>query len=50
VQVTEIAKYIRKRQAQIDERRAMRVPAEEPDEMDLGEAAHLPGAAGVSQG
>jgi hypothetical protein len=38
VQVNEIADYNRKRQAEIDERRTMRVPAEEPDEMDLGEA------------
>jgi len=37
-QVTEIAEYNRKRQAEIDERRTMRIPAEEPDEMDLGEA------------
>ena len=38
LQVTEIAEYNRKRQAEIDERRSMRIPAEEPDEMDLGEA------------
>jgi hypothetical protein len=38
LQVTEIAEYNRKRQAEIDERRTMRIPAEEPDEMDLGEA------------
>jgi hypothetical protein len=38
LQVTEIAEYNRKRQADIDERRTMRIPAEEPDEMDLGEA------------
>jgi conjugative relaxase-like TrwC/TraI family protein len=38
LQVTEIAQYNRKRQAEIDERRSMRIPAEEPDEMDLGEA------------
>jgi hypothetical protein len=37
-QVTEIAEYNHKRQAEIDERRSMRIPAEEPDEMDLGEA------------
>ena len=38
LQVTEIAQYNRKRQAEIDERRYLRIPAEEPDEMDLGEA------------
>jgi hypothetical protein len=38
LQVTEIAEYNCNRQAEIDERRSMRVPAEEPDEMDLGEA------------
>jgi hypothetical protein len=38
LQVTEIAEYNRKRQAEIDERRTMRIPAEEPGEMDLGEA------------
>jgi hypothetical protein len=38
LQVTEIAQYNRKRQAEIDERRSLRIPAEEPDEMDLGEA------------
>jgi conjugative relaxase-like TrwC/TraI family protein len=38
VQVNEIADYNRKRQAEIDERRNMRIPAEEPDEIDLGEA------------
>ena len=38
LQVNEIAEYNRKRQAEIDERRTMRIPAEEPDEMDLGEA------------
>jgi hypothetical protein len=38
VQVSEIAEYNRKRRAEIDERRTMRVPAEEPGEMDLGEA------------
>jgi hypothetical protein len=37
-QVTEIAEYNRQRQAEIDERRAMRIPAEEYEEMDLGEA------------
>jgi hypothetical protein len=37
-QVTQIAEYNRKRQAEIDERRSVRIPAEEPDEMDLGEA------------
>ncbi len=37
LQVNEIAGY-RKSQAEIDERRTMRIPAEEPDEMDLGEA------------
>jgi conjugative relaxase-like TrwC/TraI family protein len=38
LQVTEIAQYNRKRQAEIDERRTMRIPAEDPDGMDLGEA------------
>jgi hypothetical protein len=37
-QVTEVAEYNRQRQAEIDERRLMRIPAEEPDEADLGEA------------
>lgn len=38
LQVSEIAEYNRKRQAEIDERRSLRIPAEQPDEMDLGEA------------
>src|SRR5262249_20234413 len=38
LQVREVAEYNRQRQSQIDERRTIRVPAEEPDEMDLGEA------------
>src|SRR5690242_2003551 len=38
MQVTAIVQYNRERQAEIDERRAMRIPAEEPDEIDLGEA------------
>lgn len=38
MQVIEIANYNRMRQAEIDEHRSMRIPAEEPDEMDLGEA------------
>src|SRR5262249_53229713 len=38
LQVSEIAEYNRKRQAEIDERRSMRIPAEEPDEVNLGEA------------
>jgi hypothetical protein len=38
LQVSEIAEYNRVRQAEIDERRSLRIPAEEPDEMDLGEA------------
>src|SRR6185437_4415302 len=38
IQVSEIAEYNRMRQAEIDERRSMRIPAEEPDELDLGEA------------
>jgi hypothetical protein len=37
-QVSDIAEYNRKRQTEIDDRRTMRIPAEEPDEMDLGEA------------
>jgi hypothetical protein len=37
-QVSQIAQCNRERQAGIDERRSMRIPAEEPDEMDLGEA------------
>jgi hypothetical protein len=36
--VPEIASYNRKDQAEMDERRSMRIPAGEPDEMDLGEA------------
>jgi hypothetical protein len=38
LQVTEIADYNRQRQDQIDERRTIRVPAEDPNEIDLGEA------------
>jgi hypothetical protein len=38
LQVSQIAEYNRKRQAEIDERRSLRVPAEEPDELDLAEA------------
>jgi hypothetical protein len=38
VQVSQIAAYNRKRQTEIDERRSMRIPAEEPDARDLGEA------------
>ncbi|MHB1874002.1 MAG: MobF family relaxase [Streptosporangiaceae bacterium] len=38
IQVTEIAEYNRQRQAELDERRSMRVPSEDPDELDLGEA------------
>ena len=38
LQVGDIAEYNRQRQAEIDERRTQRIPAEEPDEMDLGEA------------
>lgn len=38
LQVLEIAEYNHKRQADIDERRTMRIPAEEPDEVDLGAA------------
>jgi hypothetical protein len=38
LQVREVAEFNRQRQTQIDERRTIRVPAEEPDEMDLGEA------------
>lgn len=37
LQVSEIAEYNRQRQAEIDERCSMRIPAEEPDEMDLDE-------------
>jgi hypothetical protein len=37
-QVSEIAEYNRQRQNEIAERQSMRIPAEEPDEMDLGEA------------
>ena len=37
-QVSQIAEYNRRRQADIDERRSMRIPAKEPDEMDLGPA------------
>jgi conjugative relaxase-like TrwC/TraI family protein len=38
LQVSEIAEYNRKRQAEIDKHRTMRIPAEEPDEVDLGDA------------
>jgi hypothetical protein len=38
LQVSQIAEYNRERQTEIDERRSMRIPAEEPGEMDLGEA------------
>jgi hypothetical protein len=38
LQVSQIAEYNRERQAEIDERRSMRIPAGEPDGMDLGEA------------
>ena len=38
LQVSQIAGYNRERQAEIDERQSMRIPAEEPDEMDLDEA------------
>jgi conjugative relaxase-like TrwC/TraI family protein len=41
LQIKEIAEYNRNRQAEIDERRTMRIPAEEPDEMDLGEAWNI---------
>jgi conjugative relaxase-like TrwC/TraI family protein len=41
LQVTEVAEYNRQRQAEIDERRSMRLPAEEPDELDLGEAWNI---------
>jgi len=36
--MAEIAEYNRKRQNEIDERRTMRIPAEEHEEADLGEA------------
>jgi hypothetical protein len=38
LQVTEIAEYNRKRQAEIDERRSLGIPSEDPDEIDLGPA------------
>jgi len=38
LQVSEIAEYNRRRQAEIDERRSVRVPSEDPDEIDLGPA------------
>ena len=38
LQVTEIAEYNRKRQGEIDERKTTRIPALNPEEMDLGEA------------
>jgi hypothetical protein len=41
LQVREVADYNRQRQTQIDERRTIRVPAEEPDEIDLGEAWNI---------
>ena len=37
-QVSQVAEYNRQRQAEIDELRTLRIPAEEPDEVDLGEA------------
>ncbi len=40
-QISEIAEYNRQRQAEIDERRSVRIPAEEPDEMDLGQALNV---------
>jgi len=36
--MAEIAEYNRKRQNEIDERRTMRIPSEEHEEADLGEA------------
>jgi hypothetical protein len=36
MQVTEVAAYNRDRQEQIDERRSIRVPSADPDEIDLG--------------
>jgi hypothetical protein len=38
LQVTEITEYNLKQQAEIDERRSIRIPGEDPDEVDLGEA------------
>ncbi len=38
LQIREISDYNRKRQAEIDERRSLRIPSEDPDELDLGEA------------
>jgi hypothetical protein len=38
LQVSEVAEYNRQRQAEIEERRSMRIPAEEPHEIDLGPA------------
>jgi len=37
-QVSQVTEYNRQRQAEIDEFRTLRIPAEEPDEVDLGEA------------
>lgn len=41
VQVTEVAAYNRERQQEIDERRSIRVPSEDPDEIDLGYGWHV---------
>ena len=41
IQVSQIAECHRTRQAQIDERQFMRIRAEEPDEMDPGEAGNV---------
>jgi hypothetical protein len=38
LQVSQIAEYNRRRQTEIDECRSMRIPSEDPDEMDLGPA------------
>ena len=38
LQVNQIAEYNRERQAEIDERRSLRIPSADPDEMDLGPA------------
>jgi hypothetical protein len=40
-QISEIADYNRQRQAEIDERRSIRMPAEEPDDMHLGQPWNL---------
>jgi hypothetical protein len=41
LQVNQIAEYNRKRQTEIDERHSIRIPSEDPDEIDLGPAWNI---------